>query len=142
MLAEAARTLWQRFDAVVAPTVPVVPPRVADLIDDDDAFGRTNALILRNPSVFNFLDTLRAVAALPSARRRTGRPDAGGRAARRRRVAGDRPWRRGGAQQRFAEWTCGALQTCPQEPCDNVMAVRVRARIAQAQPVRRRACSR
>ena len=57
MLDEAARTLWQRFDAVVAPTVPVVPPRVADLIDDDEAFGRTNALILRNPSVFNFLDT-------------------------------------------------------------------------------------
>ncbi|MCX4150824.1 MULTISPECIES: amidase [Paraburkholderia] len=56
MLDEAARTLWQRFDAVVAPTVPVVPPRVADLIDDDEAFGRTNALILRNPSVFNFLD--------------------------------------------------------------------------------------
>ncbi|WP_144111817.1 amidase [Paraburkholderia sp. BCC1886] len=56
MLAEAARTLWQRFDAVVAPTVPVLPPRVADLADDA-AFGRTNALILRNPSVFNFLDS-------------------------------------------------------------------------------------
>jgi aspartyl-tRNA(Asn)/glutamyl-tRNA(Gln) amidotransferase subunit A len=56
MLDEAARTLWQRFDAVIAPTVPVVPPRVADLTHDDDAFGRTNALILRNPSVFNFLD--------------------------------------------------------------------------------------
>ncbi len=56
MLDEAARTLWQRFDAVVSPTVPVLPPRVADLIHDDDAFGRTNALILRNPSVFNFLD--------------------------------------------------------------------------------------
>uniref|UniRef100_E1T6D1 Amidase n=1 Tax=Burkholderia sp. (strain CCGE1003) TaxID=640512 RepID=E1T6D1_BURSG len=56
MLAEAARTLWQRFDAVVAPTVPVVPPRVAELVADDDLFGRTNALILRNPGVFNFLD--------------------------------------------------------------------------------------
>jgi aspartyl-tRNA(Asn)/glutamyl-tRNA(Gln) amidotransferase subunit A len=56
MLAEAARTLWQRFDAVVAPTVPVVPPRVAELVSDDDLFGRTNALILRNPGVFNFLD--------------------------------------------------------------------------------------
>ena len=53
---EAARTLWQRFDAIVAPTVPVVPPRLADLEHDDDAFGRTNALILRNPSAFNFLD--------------------------------------------------------------------------------------
>ena len=36
--------------------MPVVPPRVADLEHDDDAFGRTNALILRNPSAFNFLD--------------------------------------------------------------------------------------
>jgi aspartyl-tRNA(Asn)/glutamyl-tRNA(Gln) amidotransferase subunit A len=53
---EAARTLWQRFDAIVAPTVPVVPPRLADVETDDDAFGRTNALILRNPSAFNFLD--------------------------------------------------------------------------------------
>ncbi|MCX4160828.1 MULTISPECIES: amidase [Paraburkholderia] len=64
---EAARALWQRFDAVVAPTVPVVPPRVADLIDDDEAFGRTNALILRNPSAFNFLDT--CALSLPCHRR-------------------------------------------------------------------------
>jgi aspartyl-tRNA(Asn)/glutamyl-tRNA(Gln) amidotransferase subunit A len=56
MLDEAARTLWPRFDAVVAPTVPLLPPRVADLLDDDDAFRRTNALIVRNPGVFNFLD--------------------------------------------------------------------------------------
>ena len=38
---EAARTtLWQRFDAIVCPTVPVVPPRIADLEHDDAAFGR------------------------------------------------------------------------------------------------------
>lgn len=54
---EQARTLWQRFDAIVCPTVPVVPPRVAELEQDDAAFGRTNALILRNPSAFNFLDS-------------------------------------------------------------------------------------
>jgi aspartyl-tRNA(Asn)/glutamyl-tRNA(Gln) amidotransferase subunit A len=54
---EQARTLWQRFDAIVCPTVPVVPPRIADLEHDDEAFGRINALILRNPSVFNFLDS-------------------------------------------------------------------------------------
>ncbi|MEQ5839373.1 amidase [Paraburkholderia acidicola] len=64
---EAAGALWQRFDALVAPTVPVVPPRVADLIDDDEAFGRTNALILRNPSAFNFLDT--CALSLPCHRR-------------------------------------------------------------------------
>ncbi|RQR64139.1 amidase [Burkholderia sp. Bp9126] len=56
MLDEAAHTVWSRFDALVAPTVPVVPPRIAELETDDDAFARTNALILRNPSAFNFLD--------------------------------------------------------------------------------------
>ncbi|SAL45352.1 amidase [Caballeronia choica] len=54
---EAARTtLWQRFDAILCPTVPVVAPRIADLEHDDAAFGQANALILRNPSAFNFLD--------------------------------------------------------------------------------------
>ncbi|WP_431226226.1 amidase [Burkholderia contaminans] len=56
MLDEAAHTVWSRFDALVAPTVPVVPPRIAELEANDDAFTRTNALILRNPSAFNFLD--------------------------------------------------------------------------------------
>ncbi|KWN76802.1 amidase [Burkholderia stagnalis] len=56
MLDEAAHTVWSRFDALVAPTVPVAPPRIAELEADDDAFARTNALILRNPSAFNFLD--------------------------------------------------------------------------------------
>ncbi|KVC87723.1 amidase [Burkholderia ubonensis] len=56
LLDEAAHTVWSRFDALVAPTVPVVPPRIAELETDDDAFARANALILRNPSAFNFLD--------------------------------------------------------------------------------------
>ncbi|HTH58580.1 MAG TPA: amidase [Paraburkholderia sp.] len=56
MIADAHATLWQRFDVVVAPTVPIVPPRVAPLVADDDAFVRTNMLVLRNPSAFNFLD--------------------------------------------------------------------------------------
>ncbi|KVM55939.1 amidase [Burkholderia ubonensis] len=56
LLDEAAHTVWSRFDALVAPTVPVVPPRIAELETDDDAFTRANALILRNPSAFNFLD--------------------------------------------------------------------------------------
>ncbi|HEX2789003.1 MAG TPA: amidase [Steroidobacteraceae bacterium] len=43
------------FHAMVMPTVPVVPPRIADL-QADDAYFRTNALVLRNPSVVNFLD--------------------------------------------------------------------------------------
>ena len=56
MIDEAHATLWQRFDVVVAPTVPVAPPRVAPLVANDDEFVRTNALVLRNPSAFNFLD--------------------------------------------------------------------------------------
>ncbi|RKP50691.1 amidase [Trinickia fusca] len=56
-LFEAAETaLWRPFDAIVAPTVPIVPPRVADCDRDDAQFARINALMLRNPSVFNMLD--------------------------------------------------------------------------------------
>ncbi len=56
-LFDAARhALWQRFDAIVAPTVPIAPPRLADLEHDDETFARINALVLRNPSVFNVLD--------------------------------------------------------------------------------------
>lgn len=56
-LFEAAETaLWRPFDAIVAPTVPIVPPRVADCDRDDEQFARINALMLRNPSVFNMLD--------------------------------------------------------------------------------------
>jgi aspartyl-tRNA(Asn)/glutamyl-tRNA(Gln) amidotransferase subunit A len=43
------------FDAMAMPTVPVVPPRIDDL-RQDDAFAATNLLLLRNPSVVNLLD--------------------------------------------------------------------------------------
>jgi aspartyl-tRNA(Asn)/glutamyl-tRNA(Gln) amidotransferase subunit A len=56
VMAEAQATLWSRFDAVIAPTVPIAPPALAPLAADDDAFARANALVLRNPSAFNFLD--------------------------------------------------------------------------------------
>ncbi len=56
VLEAAEATLWSRFDAVIAPTVPIVPPRVAPLAADDAVFAQTNALVLRNPSAFNFLD--------------------------------------------------------------------------------------
>lgn len=46
----------QGYDAIVAPTVPMVAPPLAPLVDDDAAFFSTNALLLRNPSVINFLD--------------------------------------------------------------------------------------
>jgi len=44
------------FDAVVCPTVPMVAPPIAPLVADDALFFRTNALLLRNTSAFNFLD--------------------------------------------------------------------------------------
>ncbi|MGI9025016.1 MAG: amidase, partial [Burkholderiaceae bacterium] len=44
------------FDALVCPTVPMVAPEMQPLIDDDAAFFRTNALLLRNPSLINLLD--------------------------------------------------------------------------------------
>jgi aspartyl-tRNA(Asn)/glutamyl-tRNA(Gln) amidotransferase subunit A len=37
------------------PTVPVLAPRVADL-EAHDAYRRFNMLVLRNPSIANFLD--------------------------------------------------------------------------------------
>ncbi|MFT4191472.1 MAG: amidase family protein, partial [Comamonas sp.] len=43
------------FDALILPTVPCVAPPIAD-VRDEASFRSLNALILRNPSVFNFLD--------------------------------------------------------------------------------------
>jgi len=43
------------LDALLLPTVPVLAPLI-DAVQDEDAFLRINALLLRNPSVFNFFD--------------------------------------------------------------------------------------
>lgn len=60
----AARQCWiarmeaslADFDAVLSPTVPIVAPKIAGLLSDDNEFFRVNALLLRNPSVVNMLD--------------------------------------------------------------------------------------
>ena len=44
-----------RFDALLMPTVPIVPPRL-DELDDDAAFGRLNLLALRNSAAINLID--------------------------------------------------------------------------------------
>ncbi len=44
------------YDAMVLPTVPTVAPKIADLDADEQVYGDTNLLMLRNPSVINFLD--------------------------------------------------------------------------------------
>jgi aspartyl-tRNA(Asn)/glutamyl-tRNA(Gln) amidotransferase subunit A len=45
----------QDFDALLAPTVPVIAPRIVDLAEDE-RFHALNGLILRNPTVANLLD--------------------------------------------------------------------------------------
>lgn len=63
---QKARRSWieavvRRLQAVHAaaflmPTVPTVAPRMGPLRDDDALFAATNLRMLRNPSLFNFLD--------------------------------------------------------------------------------------
>jgi aspartyl-tRNA(Asn)/glutamyl-tRNA(Gln) amidotransferase subunit A len=43
------------YDALAMPTVPMPAPRMVDL-EPDDAYRRINMLVLRNPSIANFLD--------------------------------------------------------------------------------------
>jgi len=50
------------FDALLAPTVPMVAPRIEDLREDED-YGRLNLRSLRNTNLFNFLD--RCAASVP-----------------------------------------------------------------------------
>ncbi|MBB5688383.1 amidase [Roseomonas alkaliterrae] len=43
------------FDAVICPTCPLVPPRLAE-VEDETEYNRINMLLLRNTSIGNFLD--------------------------------------------------------------------------------------
>jgi aspartyl-tRNA(Asn)/glutamyl-tRNA(Gln) amidotransferase subunit A len=45
----------RKFDAVLMPTTPITAPASADLAADE-AYVRINALLLRNPSIVNFID--------------------------------------------------------------------------------------
>lgn len=51
----AMDALTAPFDALLMPTCPIVPPRIAELAEDAEYY-RLNALLLRNPSLGNFLD--------------------------------------------------------------------------------------
>ena len=44
------------FDALLMPTVPHIAPPIAALQADDALYGQTNLLMLRNPTLINFLD--------------------------------------------------------------------------------------
>jgi aspartyl-tRNA(Asn)/glutamyl-tRNA(Gln) amidotransferase subunit A len=65
-----ART--REFDALIIPTVPIVPPRIADL-DDEREYNRVNMLTLRNTAFGNFFD--RCSISLPC--HREGEPPVG-----------------------------------------------------------------
>ena len=44
------------YDALLMPTVPIIAPKIADLQASDDVYYAANGLILRNPTLINFLD--------------------------------------------------------------------------------------
>jgi aspartyl-tRNA(Asn)/glutamyl-tRNA(Gln) amidotransferase subunit A len=77
----AVRRLWQArveakiagYDALIMPTVPIIAPAIAALEGDDDAFFAANGLVLRNPTMINFLDG----CALSVPCHATGEPPAG-----------------------------------------------------------------
>lgn len=68
------RAFWQgnnSYAAILAPTVPILPPRIADLAEDE-AYFRANALCLRNTLLFNFLGG--PAASIPSGKTPEGLP--------------------------------------------------------------------
>ena len=55
-LIASANLTTARFDALLAPTVPIVAPTIAEMESSDEFFLRTNGLLLRNCAPFNVLD--------------------------------------------------------------------------------------
>ena len=52
----SANVMTARFDALLAPTVPIVAPAIADMESSEEFFLRINGLLLRNCAPFNVLD--------------------------------------------------------------------------------------
>ncbi len=55
-LIQDANATTAPFDAVIAPTTALVAPPIAAFDGDDEFYGSTNMLMLRNTFCFNFLD--------------------------------------------------------------------------------------
>jgi aspartyl-tRNA(Asn)/glutamyl-tRNA(Gln) amidotransferase subunit A len=55
LIAEAAEA-FADFDAILLPTTQWIAPPIADLENDHDTYFRANGAMLRNTSIFNFLD--------------------------------------------------------------------------------------
>ncbi|QOT77896.1 amidase [Cupriavidus basilensis] len=66
-----AADLLREADAWLMPTVAVRPPRL-DALQSDEAFFATNGLVLRNPSVLNFLDGCAVSLPMPAAEQGMG----------------------------------------------------------------------
>ncbi len=62
-LIERAHRATAPWDALVLPTAATIPPKIADVGVDEASFMRPNFLLLRNTSLFNFLD--RCAATVP-----------------------------------------------------------------------------
>ncbi len=54
-LTRTAEAVMQQADAIILPTVPILPPRVSE-VADAQGFGHFNGLALRNTAVANFID--------------------------------------------------------------------------------------
>ena len=55
-LIAAVQTRIDGVDALLMPTVPLIAPHIATLVQDEAAYQRANGLMLRNPTFINFLD--------------------------------------------------------------------------------------
>jgi aspartyl-tRNA(Asn)/glutamyl-tRNA(Gln) amidotransferase subunit A len=51
-----AQAVLHGFDAMLCPTVPLLAPELAPLLASDEAFFKANRLLLRNPSMINYMD--------------------------------------------------------------------------------------
>jgi aspartyl-tRNA(Asn)/glutamyl-tRNA(Gln) amidotransferase subunit A len=52
----AVEAISAPFDAILMPTVPCVPPPIAEADASDEAYFAANARFLKNVGVLNFLD--------------------------------------------------------------------------------------
>jgi len=64
---EAFAAESEGYDALLWPTVAIVPPPLAALAADDAAYARTNLLVLRNTSAVNVLDGCALSLPMPAA---------------------------------------------------------------------------
>ena len=65
---ERHRAAWAMrtaaFDAVLCPTIPILPPRIEDVLQDDDLFVERNLMALRNTRIGNLMNA--SVLTLPT----------------------------------------------------------------------------